>query len=925
MKIMKQYFKIAIAAMAALALAGCSSLMEDENGTNDNEVKFTTNLSRFETKAFTESGFTSGDAIGIVVMEPLYVDNIKYVYNGNTLTSDNPIYWPKDYEGNIYFGAYYPYDPELSLTREQEYVVKVKKDQSTLENYRASDFVIANSEAKPGQTVHLEFEHALSRMDVSVSEDLKGKVASLSVGGVHAEYSTWNEAAVGDSVSIKAGELMLSDGSTVWSVIVVPEEKARPEIEIVFHDGTTRRVQVNKGIDFESGMRYQAVISTKEDGSLEAEFVYRVFDWLSGEGVYMEPVSTAWYVCGDFTNWAADEALLMEDAGKGIYTLTTSLPRYAQFKFIRSKSWDVNLGGTEKGTYDDYCTPEISSGQSVSLTSGGYNLLYAPGGQATIYLDTNSKTAWIEGDESVNPPAGDGNWSIIGSLGGDAWSTDIPMHQYSEDGGLYALIYYEAGQEFKLRCNGSWDVNRGIDGGNGLGGHYAVQDGPNITLPSAGFYEIFYHRDTDYLYIADYSETNSWCLTGSIMNLNWESDLSVASYYYDNSRGPVLVFDADCYEGEEFKLRFQNQWYFNFGLSAQDNGMVYPGEYYSLVRDGANMKIATSGKYRLEFCLYDPGLLVTRTGDISGGQEEKDYSFSIDFGLSIQGTRGLRLNAGADIAYANYVFYEGKIDDEERAFALASELDQGKTSFSTLRDFPGDGSTRYAELNYTAGSTGYNTIIVDVYDAGGQWQGWYYYWFYIAVDELVNATWTSMGSGRYTDEIIATLYAIESLTWDVEVQKCNEDPSRIRIVYPYDGKFAYNEAGDWDTSRSYDIEIIIPDESHVYILPQKLGLDWGYGMKSLVSLAGYYISNGKTFDEIPEEAFGKVENGVISFPSGTLLINLPKYSYSGLFRANDGEKPFLVLPGYTEPAAAPAARTLPAGQRTVKRDLEPVL
>jgi len=600
MKIMKQYFKIALASLAVFAFAGCSSLMEDENMSNSNEVRFTANLAQFETKAFTEPYFEAGDAFGIIAMEPLNVTNAKYTYDGKNLTSDTPICWPEGYDKEIYFASYYPYDPEFSMLNEYGYTIRVKTDQSTYENYRASDFLVADIDARPGETVELEYEHFLSRIDVSIPSEYEGKVASVAVSGVYAEINVGSESK-GDPVSIKAGELALKDGSTVWSVIVIPAGAVRPDIELSFKDGSTQRVSVTRSMDLQDGKRYHAVISANEDGSLVAEFVTRIFDWMDGDWVYVEPVSKGWYICGDFTNWDAKEAIQMQDNGKGIYNLAINLPAYAQFKFIYGKVWDVNLGGTEKGTYADYCTPEIAPGQTVYLQSGGYNLLYAPGGEVSIYLDTNSNIAWIEAAEA--PPSGPKNWSVIGSLYGDSWSVDIPMFPCYEDDGYYALIYYEEGQEFKLRANGTWDENRGIDGGNGYGGHYALPNGPNITLPETGLYEVFFYDKDQYIYIAKYEEEGSWGLTGSLMNLAWTDDLPISRYVV-GKYGPVLIFEAECNEGDEFKFRFQHNWFFNFGLAEWSGAAIVPGNEYSLVQDGANIKIPAAGKYSIEFSLY---------------------------------------------------------------------------------------------------------------------------------------------------------------------------------------------------------------------------------------------------------------------------------------------------------------------------------
>ncbi|MBO4340962.1 MAG: hypothetical protein J5835_05990, partial [Bacteroidales bacterium] len=285
------------------------------------------------------------------------------------------------------------------------------------------------------------------------------------------------------------------------------------------------------------------------------------------------------------------------------------------------------------------------------------------------------------------------------------------------------------------------------------------------------------------------------------------------------------------------------------------------------------------------------------------GFDRKDYSGSIYVGSAIEGTREIWFNVGRDISAVRYVFIDEKIDDEEKAGAIAAQLAEGSIDFETLTIdmFETDnGRSYYTYINYTAEVPGYHTVIAVGLDAQGEWRFWYYYWFNLdPVEDTSGYTWTSIGTGSYTDDIIASVYdGAENLTWDVEIEQCNEDPSRIRMVYPYDGKFKYNAEGEWATDMSYDIEIMIPDEKHVYILPQKTGMDWGDGMISMASFAGYYISNGWAIEEIEQskgvEFFGTLVDGVITFPVKGCVV----YEGENLYYANNNGAFKLVLPGY---------------------------
>jgi len=169
--------------------------------------------------------------------------------------------------------------------------------------------------------------------------------------------------------------------------------------------------------------------------------------------------------------------------------------------------------------------------------------------------------------------------------------------------------------------------------------------------------------------------------------------------------------------------------------------------------------------------------------------------------------------------------------------------------------------------------------------------------------------WTPLGTGSYTDDCVTALFNVEPQTMAVEIERSESDPTRYRMVYPYDVKYPYNEPGDWDTSKSYDIIFYIPDANHVYILPQPIGVDWGYGMAYIASVGGYFIAAGYTIEQLDGYSipFGVLEDGVITFPGGkgTMLFALAGYNDGEFYDGNENEAAKIVLP--SEAAAAPKA------------------
>ncbi len=72
-------------------------------------------------------------------------------------------------------------------------------------------------------------------------------------------------------------------------------------------------------------------------------------------------------------------------------------------------------------------------------------------------------------------------WSVIGSICGTSWDTDLPMAKVSDNVYESEVLTLNAGEEFKVRQGASWDVNFGSDGKIG---------GPNCVVEVSGKYVV---------------------------------------------------------------------------------------------------------------------------------------------------------------------------------------------------------------------------------------------------------------------------------------------------------------------------------------------------------------------------------------------------------------------------------------------------
>lgn len=77
-------------------------------------------------------------------------------------------------------------------------------------------------------------------------------------------------------------------------------------------------------------------------------------------------------------------------------------------------------------------------------------------------------------------------WSVIGNICNTEWSVDIPLGKVAEGVWESDVLALEAGKEFKVRKNASWDVNFGENG---------VLNGTNIVVKTTGNYKVRFTYD----------------------------------------------------------------------------------------------------------------------------------------------------------------------------------------------------------------------------------------------------------------------------------------------------------------------------------------------------------------------------------------------------------------------------------------------
>ncbi len=298
-------------------------------------------------------------------------------------------------------------------------------------------------------------------------------------------------------------------------------------------------------------------------------------------------------VIGDFNGWGAD--VVMEfNASKQRFYADVEFPADGGFKFRADAGWDVNWGSKTEGLLD--------GGDNIPVKAGNYRVYVNMNnaGEMTYSLDAKmfGKDEPAAGTtppvEEPEPEPTTSGWALIGDFNG--WGGDLAMTQA---GVIWSVkeVELKKGEGWKLRKDGSWDVNRGAAGdvepfevpvGEGF---EAVAGGKNLTVPADGKYDVYYDEGNEKIYVlaagADAPTFDpTWFLVGGFNG--W----TVADMNYRMVKeGDYLVF-------KNFVLDADNEVKFNAGgWDVNRGGASFSANAaLEVVQDGDNLKVA-AGTY----------------------------------------------------------------------------------------------------------------------------------------------------------------------------------------------------------------------------------------------------------------------------------------------------------------------------------------
>lgn len=201
------------------------------------------------------------------------------------------------------------------------------------------------------------------------------------------------------------------------------------------------------------------------------------------------------------------------------------------------------------------------------------------------------------------------SWGICGDM--NSWSSDIAM-TLEGDWFVAKNVEVAAGQAFKFRASGSWDVNRGIPGDAepvtvAPGEEKNVEhNGKNITV-AAGTYNIYLSKDCTKMKVeavgggSETPETPAvdpakYGLVGSFQG--WDAANPMAMELAAD--GWIVTRGVELYKSDEFKFVQDKSWTVSYGTSSVV--VLEEGVETTLVTNNSqNMKVGQNGKFDVYF------------------------------------------------------------------------------------------------------------------------------------------------------------------------------------------------------------------------------------------------------------------------------------------------------------------------------------
>ena len=252
------------------------------------------------------------------------------------------------------------------------------------------------------------------------------------------------------------------------------------------HAGEEFKVRQGKSWDVSYGQKADGttVMGGMDNAKCPADDIYTIkmdlntqtLSFYNQEGILPEAAPApegeapdTWGVVGSFaaSGWSEDVKMTEKEAGVWVSD-PVEMKADDEYKVRANGAWTKNYGFNEEG---------------VTTADGQTNGKVEADGIYIVTLDLSNAEAPVLSIAEKEPDT----WAVIGAICGTAWDTDFPMTEVEPGVWKSASLELHAGEEFKVRANGTWDVNCGL-AEKGLASGEAVQSGENLTVPADGTY-----------------------------------------------------------------------------------------------------------------------------------------------------------------------------------------------------------------------------------------------------------------------------------------------------------------------------------------------------------------------------------------------------------------------------------------------------
>lgn len=230
----------------------------------------------------------------------------------------------------------------------------------------------------------------------------------------------------------------------------------------------------------------------------------------------------------------------------------------------------------------------------------------------------------------------------------------------------------------------------------------------------------------------------------------------------------------------------------------------------------------------------------------------------------------------SNLAYFACDFAKGALTEDEVA-ALAQQIidDKDKELYSESG----------ANVLLPISENGTYTLVAVGYDEG---YNVVYTTSYVFEFETVKSEseWEKYGEADYTEVFFMDIYGLLPVTYPVQVERNIENPGIFRLVNPYADWSTYGGYNTYLEKGNHYLTIDCTDPKAVNILESDLGVSLipEYGYLSVTSQANIILEAGNaTYDQLKAYGYyGVLEDGVITFPAGTIIGALSDF-YDGVW------------------------------------------